>query len=129
MLKSPLGQGWGIVKDLMVDIRPADEIWRERSGEDAVTIRIGEGGHYGSVIVSEANARILKAAQALYKAAKMAEDFLTPADEQLWAQMDALDKAEGIATGTRKQAYLRKAEIKEQHSRIEELEHLDAGKE
>ena len=99
------------MKLLHIDIRPADDIWREQYGDPTMmSVRIGEeyNGrlHYSSVLVSLENALILHAAQDLCSAVRAYNDFLTPNDEAVKLGMNALDKAEGRPIGTSWDAYI-----------------------
>ena len=99
------------MKELMIDMHPAGEPWCEQYGDPTLmSIRIGEvyDGrlHYSSVLVSRENALILQAAQSMYEALRMDEDYITPATDAVKAAMYALDKAEGEPMGTRWEAYL-----------------------
>lgn len=102
------------MKELYVDLHPADDCWKEQFRDDSLTVvRIGEEMdgrvHHSSVMVSRANALVLQAAQALYKATLAENDFLTPSDEAVKLGMDALDKAEGATVGTRWEHYINHA--------------------
>ena len=99
------------MKPLHVDIRPAQDYWREQYGDPTMmSVRIGEEYdgrlHYSSVIVSRENALILEAAQNLYSAVRAYNDFLTPTDDAVRLSMNALDKAEGRPIGTSWDVYI-----------------------
>ena len=87
------------MKDLFIDIREAGDEWKELYGQDMMSVKIAEdydnGRHYGSILVSEENARILKAAQSLYKALSMYYDMMTDSDVADEAARKALEMAEG----------------------------------
>jgi hypothetical protein len=77
-----------------IDIRGLSDIY-----EGEVVVRIYEEHegrtHSAGVSVKPENARILKAAPALYKALAMYYDFSTPSDEANAAARHALEIAEG----------------------------------
>lgn len=98
------------MKEMFIDIRPADDCCREQFGDDAMNVKIKEDGHFGSVILSRENALILRAAVKLYEAVKKSNDFITPSKEAIHAEMDALDYAEGEPIGDRWTRYLKSKE-------------------
>lgn len=80
---------------MFVDIQPADELWREQYGDDANLVKVMEDGHFGLLILSRDNARILQAARALYAAVAAEYDMMTPAAEADALARHALELAEG----------------------------------
>lgn len=49
-------------KELSIQIVEADDVWKEQYGQDAMTVRIREHGHFGSVLVSRGAAEKLRRA-------------------------------------------------------------------
>lgn len=49
-------------KELSIQIVEADDVWKEQYGQDAMTVRIKERGHFGSVLVSRGAAEKLRRA-------------------------------------------------------------------
>jgi hypothetical protein len=66
------------VKEMYIDIEPADEVWKEQYGESTTRVKIKEDNHFGIVYLSRENAMILRAARDMFKA-------LDKLEQETWA--------------------------------------------
>lgn len=83
------------MKEMYIDIQPAEASWKECYGDDLTRVKIKEEGHFGIVYLSLDNARILFAAKKLHEALVAHYDMMTPSDKVDALARDALELAEG----------------------------------
>lgn len=74
-------------------------------GDEYIYLQIKQAGRSASVPLEKEAALIIKSSIELYKALLSEYDFVTPAEESIKMQMDALDLAEGKEVGSRWNLY------------------------